>query len=64
MKEMLSVRAGGVGWGGARQGVLDLVHSRSKYDHRPLHPDIAGTERVGFSPTRQTLLACTKREGP
>ena len=27
------------------------------YDHRPSHPYYAGTEHVGFSPTRQTLLA-------
>ena len=27
------------------------------YDHRPSHPYNAGTEHVGFSPTRQTLLA-------
>ena len=27
------------------------------YDHRPSHPYNAGTEHVGFSPTRQTLPA-------
>ena len=27
------------------------------YDHRPSHPYNAGTEHVGFSRTRQTLLA-------
>ena len=27
------------------------------YDHKPSHPYYAGTEHVGFSPTRQTLLA-------
>ena len=27
------------------------------YGHRPSHPCHAGTEHVGFSPTRQTLLA-------
>ena len=27
------------------------------YDHRPAHPYYAGTEHVGFAPTRQTLLA-------
>ena len=26
------------------------------YDHRPSHPSNAGTEHVGFSPTRQALL--------
>ena len=32
------------------------------YDHRPSHAYIAGKEHVGFSPTRQTLLApITKR---
>ena len=29
----------------------------SSYDHRPSRPHYAGTEHVGFSPTRQTLLA-------
>ena len=27
-----------------------------QYDHRPSHPYYAGTEHVGFSPTRQTFL--------
>ena len=27
------------------------------YDHRPSHPYYAGTEHVGCSPTRQTVLA-------
>ena len=27
------------------------------YDYRSSHPYYAGTEHVGFSPTRQTLLA-------
>ncbi|CAN0422214.1 unnamed protein product, partial [Laminaria digitata] len=27
------------------------------YYHRPSHPYNAGTEHVGFSPTRQTSLA-------
>ncbi|CAM9978281.1 unnamed protein product, partial [Laminaria digitata] len=27
------------------------------YDHRPSHPYKAGTEHVGFSPTRKTSLA-------
>ena len=32
------------------------------YGHRPSHPYYAGTEHVGFSPTRETLLApSTKR---
>ena len=38
---------------------LILMHSRSRMTiwYRPSHPDNAGTEHVGFSPTRQTLLA-------
>ena len=35
-----------------------FVHDRSRiHDHRPSHPYYAGTEHVGFSPIRQTLLA-------
>ena len=30
-------------------------------DHRPSHPYYAGTEYVGFSPTRQTLLAPSEK---
>ena len=30
--------------------------------YRPSHPYNAGTEHVGYLPTRQTWLACTKRE--
>ena len=29
----------------------------SSYDHRPSYPYYAGTGHVGFSSTRQTLLA-------
>ena len=42
-----------------------MLHGRSRmYDHTPSHPDNAGTEHVGFSPTMQTLLAprATRRE--
>ena len=34
------------------------------YDRRPWHPYNAGTEHVGFSLTRKTLIACIKREAP
>ena len=36
-----------------------FIHGRSGMTVaiRPLHPYNAGTEHVGFSPTRQTLLA-------
>ena len=41
-----------------RTATTDLMHDgRSRYDHRPSQPHNAGTEHVGFSPTRQTLLA-------
>ena len=33
------------------------------YDHRPSHPYYAGTEHVGFSSTRQTLLAPSAKGG-
>ena len=42
-------------WGGA---VLDIMHGRSsRVTIDPRIPYNAGTEHVGFSPTRQTLLA-------
>ena len=41
---------------GARGGGVFSLCMLS-YDHRPSHPYYAGTEHVGFSPTRQTLLA-------
>ena len=36
-----------------------FMHGRSRMTigYRPLHTYNAGTEHVGFSPTRQTLLA-------
>ena len=37
--------------------MLDTMHGRSRYGHRPSHPYNAGTEYVGFLPTKQTLLA-------
>ena len=33
------------------------MHGRSRMTIRPSHPCNAGTEHVGFSPTRQALLA-------
>ena len=41
------------------RGVLLFVHGRSRMtvDHRPSHPCNAGMEDVGFTLTRQTLLA-------
>ena len=39
-------------------GVLMFMHGRSGiYGHRPLHPYSDRTEHVGFSSTRQTLIA-------
>ena len=32
------------------------------YDHGPSHPCNAGTEHIGFSPTRQTLLAPSAKQ--
>ena len=50
----------GVGEG---RGCHQVMHGRSRRcGHRPSHRYNAGTEHVGFSPTRQTLIACTKRE--
>ena len=56
---------------GRREGegcvcVLIITHGRSRMAiDPPSHPYNAGTEHIGFSPTRQTLLACgTKREAP
>ena len=38
--------------------IMYAMHGRSRiYDHRLSHPYNAGTEHVGFSPTRQTSLA-------
>ena len=36
---------------------------QQSYDRRPSHPHNAGEGHVGLSPTTQTLLHCTKREG-
>ena len=36
--------------------MYSVVHGHS-HDHRPSHPYYAGTEHVGFPPTRRTLLA-------
>ena len=39
-------------------GVLIIEPDRPKsYDYTPSHPYNAGTEHVGFSPIKQTLLA-------
>ena len=38
-------------------GCTQFVHDPSQYDRRPSHPSYAGTEHVGFSPTRQIWLA-------
>ena len=46
---------GASGAGGG--GVYSVCAWPYWYDHRPSHPYYAGTEHVGFSPTRQTLLA-------
>ena len=35
---------------------------RSRVTIDPRIPTMPGTELIGFSPARQTLLACTKRE--
>ena len=45
------------GGGGGGKGAYSVCAWPSSYDHRPSHPYYAGTEHVGFSPTRQTLLA-------
>ena len=42
---------------GGGGGGIQLVHDRSRMTIDPLHPYYAGTEHVGPSPTRQTLLA-------
>ena len=43
--------------GRGRGGVYPCHAWPSRYNHRPLHPHKAGTEHVGFPPTRHTLLA-------
>ena len=48
-------RDGGVG--GVEVGVYSCHAWPWSYDHSPSHPCNAGTEHVGISPTRQTLLA-------
>ena len=48
----------GIGTGGEVGGVGTRYHAWPKsYDHGPSHLYNAGTEHVGYSPTRQTLLA-------
>ena len=39
------------------------MHGRSLSGHRPSHPYNAGTERIGFSLTRQTSRASTAAGG-
>ena len=48
---------------GVYQGVrsLNLIIYDHRHDHRPSHPYYAGTEDVGFSPTRQTLHAPSEK---
>ena len=50
------------GKGREGKGVLIVMHGRGCMTIDPRIPTNAGTEHVGFSPTRQTLLACTERE--
>ena len=44
------------------RGCTNAMHGRSRVTLRPSHPYHAGTERVEFSPTRQTLLRRGGRE--
>ena len=44
---------------GCGRGVLVVMHGRRHTTMRPSHPCNAGTEHVGFSPTRQ----CARRSG-
>ena len=57
----------GAGGGGGvldRRDVLDLMHSRSPMTIDPLTPTMPGRrEHVGFSPTRQALLAPSAKGG-
>ena len=49
---------GGSGGSGTTRGGTQFVHGRSRMTVDPRIPTIyAATEHVGFSPTRQTLLA-------
>ena len=43
--------------GAGGESVLVIMHGSPPYDHRPSHPNHAGTEHLGFSPTTQTSLA-------
>ena len=43
-------------WGGGGGEVYSSCMAVVVYDHRPSRPCNAGTENVGFSPTRQTSL--------
>ena len=45
------------GGGEAAGGVYSVCAWPKWYDHRPSHPYYAGTGHVGFSPTRQAMLA-------
>ena len=45
-------------------GVLIVIHSHSRMTiDRPSHPDNSGTDHVGLSPTRLTLLAPSQKRG-
>ena len=59
------IGGGAGGRGGGRGYHTQFVHGRgSRMTMDPRIPTIyAGTEHVGFSPTRQDI-ACTKREAP
>ena len=50
---------GGWGWEEGWGGVYLICAWPSWYDYRPSHPYNAGSEHVGFSPTKQAF-ACTK----
>ena len=54
--------SGGWGWG---VGYSIFMQGRSgmTIGYIPSHPYYAGTEHVGFSPTRQTLRAPSARDG-
>ena len=47
----------GKGGGGGGGGSILFMNNRSRMTMRPSHPYNAGTEHVGFSPTRQILRA-------
>ena len=55
----------GIGYKERQSGrgeVYSISYMGVSYDHRPSHPYNTGTEHVGFSPTRQSLLAPSARQ--